>query len=72
MDWTEVSREAWDVMDEFGGFRPTATVADREIQGTTVDEEVNPKETHWDSSDLRRIAAGCLEIAEWLDHRAGG
>lgn len=71
-EWfNEVSESARDVMDALGNFRPTFHAANREVKGYTMDSDTGEcGKCYYTSNDLRHIAAGCIEVADWLDKRA--
>lgn len=74
MKWDEVSDKARDVMKSLGNFGPTVNAANREVKGSTYDEDCEDcggcVKTYYTSADLREIAAACAEVADWLDKRA--
>jgi hypothetical protein len=55
-------------MKLLGSFGPTVNVADRMVKGYMSDDGEACK-TYLTSDDLRAIATGCAEVAEWLDAR---
>ena len=69
MNWEDVSKTARDTMDELGDFGPTVHADARQVKGYTLDCDGSAK-CYWSSADLRRIAASCIEVADWLDKRA--
>lgn len=71
-EWiNEVSESARDVMDDLGNFGPTVHALNREVKGYTMDSDTGEcGKCYYNSNDLRRIAAGCIEVADWLDKRA--
>lgn len=69
MKWEDVSEAAREVMEEMGSFSPTVNASHKMVKGYMHDEEGVGK-CYFDSADLRRIAAGCTEVADWLDKRA--
>lgn len=70
MNWEDTSELARDVMKELGDFSPTSHPANVEVKGYLHCDEGDDGRTYWTSDDLRKIAAGCVEVADWLDARA--
>ena len=70
MTWEDISDNAKDVMNELGNFSPTVRPENVEVKGYLHCEEGDDGRTYWSSADLRRIAQGCVEVADWLDKRA--
>ena len=70
MDWSETSELARDVMNELGDFGPTIRAEDVMVKGYMACNDGDDGRTYWTSDDLRRIAQGCIEVADWLDKRA--
>ena len=71
MDWVNLSSNAKTAMDALGNFWPTVNVNDRQVKGYTMDSDTGEcGKTYFTSDDLRDIASGCTEVAEWLDRRA--
>ena len=71
MKWEDLGEKARDVMKELGNFWPTVNAASREVKGATYDDECGGAvKTYYTSTDLREIAAACVEVADWLDTRA--
>ncbi len=72
MDWIkDLSKNARDVMDALGNFGPTVHALNREVKGYAMDSDTGEcGKCYYTSEDLRRIASGCVEVAEWLDKRA--
>ena len=70
MIWFDLSTNARDWMGELGGFGPTVHAGNREVKGCTLGADGEPGKTYWSSEDLRKIAAACNEVANWLDKRA--
>lgn len=72
MEWiNDVSQKARDVMDALGNFGPTVNALNREVKGYTMDSNTGDcGKAYYSSDDLRNIAAGCIEVADWLDKRA--
>lgn len=69
MNWSELTQETRDVMEELGNFKPTNTSKNKEIKGYKQDGE-GTVSIYYNSSDLRIVAAACIEVAEFLDKRA--
>lgn len=67
--WEEVSESARQVMKEMGNFSPTVNAEHKMVKGCTDDGD-GTWSTYLDSTDLRNIAEGCKEVADWLDARA--
>jgi hypothetical protein len=70
MKWEDLSKNALDAMRELGEFGPTITSKDRMVKGMLYDPEDGPVHAYFDSRDLRQMAAGMVEVADWLDKRA--
>lgn len=72
MEWiNDVSKKARDVMDDLGNFGPTVNALNREVKGYKMDSNTGDcGKQYYSSDDLRNIAAGCTEVADWLDKRA--
>jgi hypothetical protein len=70
VNWEDVSEKSHEVMKELGSFSPTNSPQNREVKGYTLDPDGDAGKTYWGSSDLREIAAACVEVADWLDKRA--
>lgn len=68
-NWEDISASARDVMKALGNFGPTVHASAREVKGYTYEDGEGGKQ-YLSSDDLRRIAAACEEVAEWLDKRA--
>ena len=69
-DWNDVSEDARDWLGTLGGFGPTVHAEQRELKGYLHCSDGGDGRTYFDSDDLRKIAAACIEAAEWLDKRA--
>ena len=69
-EWGKLPTNALDVMKELGNFGPTVNAAHREVKGYMLDDEGDGVSRYWSSDDLRNIANGCNDVAEWLDQRA--
>ena len=63
MEWTEVSKEARETMDELGNFGPTGNIANKEVKGYLHDEEGGGK-AYYSSNELREMAKHFIEVAE--------
>ena len=72
MEWiNDLSKNAREVMEELGNFGATVNAKDRLVKGYKMDSDDGECCKHYYSSDdLRNIAAGCIEVADWLDSRA--
>ena len=68
MEWENLSTNALDVMKNLGNFTPTVNAAERSVKGYTQDDEDGGR-AYWESDYLRSVAAGCIEVADWLDKR---
>lgn len=69
MNWdTDISESAKETMKFLGNFGPADIVGWREVKGRsfTLCEE----RAYLSADELRKIAAGCIEVADWLDKRA--
>lgn len=66
--WEELSENALDQMKFIGNFGPTVNVKYAEVKGYTYDEDGGGK-CYLTSDDLRKLAAGCIEVADYLDER---
>jgi hypothetical protein len=53
-----------EVLRELGEFGPTVNPALKELKGY-IDGKC-----YYDASDLRELAAACIEAADWLERRA--
>ncbi|MBQ0917499.1 hypothetical protein KBW71_03520 [Hydrogenophaga aromaticivorans] len=69
MKWEDVSEAAREVMKDMGNFSPTVNAKHKMVKGYMHDDEGGGK-VYLDSGDLRTIAAGCIEVADWLEKRA--
>jgi len=63
--WKELSTNALETMEGLGNFGPTVRPELREVKGY-----VDGGKCYYSSSDLRDVARGCIEVADWLDKRA--
>jgi hypothetical protein len=63
--WNDLSDAAIEAMAQLGDCIPTAQPQDGLVK------RYREGKCHFDAVDLRRIAAGCIEVADWLDERAG-
>ena len=70
--WESLSQNAKDAMQLLGDFGPTVHVANREVKGYTYNTDGEGGKAYYDNNDLRNIAAGCIEVAQWLEERARG
>lgn len=71
MNWKDdLTQVAQNVMLSLGSFSPTNRAEDAEMKGYMMDEDGESARTYFNSADLRTIAAGCTEVADWLDKQA--
>lgn len=70
MDWEAISEKARDVMKELGHFGPTTRAEEGLVKGYMACDDGDDGRCYWSSDDLRKVAAGCIEVADWLDARA--
>lgn len=71
MNWDQdISKAAKETMKLLGNFGPTVNEQDRKVKGCMCDEEGSSK-VYFNSDDLREMAAHFIEVAQWLDNRAG-
>lgn len=71
MDWVNLSLNAKAVMNALGNFGATVNVNERMVKGYTMDANTGEcGKEYYTSFDLRQIASGCTEVADWLDKRA--
>ena len=70
--WESLSQNAKDTMQLLGNFGPTIRGCSREVKGWAMCEDGFTERAYYDNNDLRNIAAGCLEVAQWLEERARG
>ena len=70
MQWIQVSESARNWMKTMGEFSPTVRPEYRVVKGWLKNEAPNDGRTYYDSSELRELAAACIEVADWLDKRA--
>lgn len=71
--WDELmkeSRNAREAMRDLGDCGPTARVTDKEVKGYCRNEDGDGTSFYMSSEDLRSIARGMHEVADWLDERA--
>ena len=68
----EVSESARGWMRTLGHFAPTVNPDHRDVKGSMLGEYGDAEKTYFSSSELRELAAACLEVAGWLDKRAAG
>jgi len=69
MNWEDLSDNARAVMKELGDFGPTSRPLEAMVKGYMACEEGEDGRTYYGPSDLREIAAGCIEVADWLELR---
>lgn len=67
--WTELSADAREVMKDLGNCGPTVLPLNREVKGYQMDDEGGGK-VYYGANKLRTLAAGMIEVADWLDARA--
>jgi hypothetical protein len=67
---SEMSDTAKRALYELGHFAPTVRPEDRSVKGTQADDDGDVGKVYYNSDDLRQIAAGLVEAADWLDVRA--
>lgn len=72
MTWDDLmnSENARTAMFELGNCGPTARARDREVKGYSLNEDGDTASFYRDSNDLRSMARGLHEVADWLDDRA--
>ena len=72
MEWINgVSLNAKEVMDTLGNFGPTVNARQKQVKGYTMDSDTGEcGNVYYSSDELRLIASGCTEVADWLDKRA--
>lgn len=73
MEWDkDISTGAKETMKFLGSFGPTVHAHLREMKGYMLDNDSGSGsgKVYLDANDLREIAAGCIEVADWLDKRA--
>lgn len=71
MDWNkDISDSTNEWMVELGNFSPTVNVRDKLVKGYMTDGSGDAGRVYFDPSDLRGLAAACLEVADWLENRA--
>ena len=72
MEWiNSISLNAKAVMDALGNFGPTVNAKDKQVKGYAMDSDTGEcGKVYYTSDDLRHIASGCTEVADWLDKRA--
>jgi hypothetical protein len=69
-DWPGVSQSALEAAGVLGDLVPTVHPQKKEAKGWVRDEEGTGK-VYYTSEDLRTVARGCMELAQFLDDRAG-
>lgn len=67
----EVSENSRGWMRTLGHFTPTVNPIYREVKGSMLGEHGDAEKTYFDSKELRALASACIEVADWLDKRAG-
>lgn len=71
-EWLDLSNEAHAAAEALNNAGPAGFVSDRLLKGRCLDEDGEGiGEAYHSADDLRRYAAGMIEIADWLDARAG-
>lgn len=70
MDWNEVSEKTRQLLDEFGSLGPTVNAGNKELKGYMIDKGGDAGKVYLSASDLRELAAACIEAADWLERRA--
>lgn len=71
MDWSkDISDSTKEWMVELGNFSPTVNVREKLVKGYMIDGSGDAGRVYFDPSDLRGLAAACLEVADWLENRA--
>jgi hypothetical protein len=69
--WNDLSGGALRTMKDLGNFSPTFHHADKQIKGYVgTDESCLYERTYLTAKDLLEMAAGFIEVADWLDERA--
>ncbi len=70
--WEELSDDAREAMTTLGNCGPTVRDGfSRTVKGWVHDEDGTSK-VYYDADDLRKLAAGMIEVADWLDREAEG
>lgn len=68
---SELSAEALGWMKWLGNFGPTVHAHNREMKGYKLDDEDGEGgKTYVTSAEFRKLAAACIEAADYLDKRA--
>lgn len=70
LEWEELPPDVLAEMDGLGNFSPTVHPLSREVKGYMLCDDGDDGRVYWSSSDLRRTAAACMQVADWLDARA--
>ena len=70
LEWDQLPPEVLAEMRDLGNFGPTVRPLNREVKGYMRYDDGDDGRVYWDSSDLRRTAAACIRVADWLDARA--
>ncbi len=65
MKWDELSDNARAEMEWLGRFGPTNSKL--LLKGYRLDEDGDEGKAYLNASELRRIAAACLEVAAWME-----
>ena len=63
--WEQLSAQAHESMKALGEAGPTVHVEHREVKGY-----IDGGKAYFDAQDLRNLAMGMIEVANWLDERA--
>ncbi len=69
-NWPGVSQSAREAAGIIGDLVPTPDPKKRMAEGTTK-EWYGKSVNYYTSEDLRTVARGCMELAQFLDDRAG-
>ena len=69
MNWEDLSDNARAAMKMLGEFGPTSIPLNAEIKGCVACEEGEDGRTYYGPDDLQEIAAGCIEVSDWLIRR---
>lgn len=68
-EFSTLSNDASSAMKICGEAGPTVNIKDKMVKGYLRDDEGSSK-AYWNSDDLRALATGMNEVADWLDERA--
>lgn len=71
MKWEDVSEKSRERMRDLGHFGPTVRVENMEVKGNLADGYGGSESAYFDVVDLRELAAAFIEVADWLEKRAG-